>query len=369
MSWDELVRQLTELISNPGSDPRRLAIVAAFVFLLLMTAVVAILLFLPDSDQEEEEAEDGEERRTTPGPKKRSLAGLLMTGGIAIMLIVIAAAVIGADRFARDTRICAQCHYSAAVSESWAASTHASVGCMSCHGGPGLTGALDLRLRGMQNGLSTLLSSSPAAPVVVDYEACSSCHARELSGTRTSNHLRVRHSDFADEVPCKQCHGRVGHQPEGVRRGALTRGVMSSCADCHDGQTASSECSTCHERDFALASMDSGGFAKVDLPAPTTCRGCHELTRCTACHGIEMPHPANWKDPKQHAPAGAFDQTVCSRCHDRTCSECHRAIHDNHGPEWKVAHQENPDGTWCTLRCHDKTKVGENMCALCHEGR
>ncbi len=368
MSWSDLVSELAQLLQNPGENPRRTAIAAAFVFVLFMTVVVAALIFLPESDEEEmgerePEADGGDTRG------KRRLSSLIMGVGMVVMVLLIVGVIGVGDHYSRDTRLCARCHVPSGAVESWQASTHPSVECIVCHGGSGLMGGLELRLRGVQNALATGRQTGASTLVGVDYQACASCHVEDLDGTRSWNNVRVRHAEFVDGIPCAQCHGRVGHQPAGVTMGALPRSIMSTCADCHDGATADRACTTCHERDFALASIDSGGLAKVDLPGPSTCKGCHDLTGCTNCHGIEMPHPPDWGDPKVHAPQGAFDTAVCIRCHDRGCTECHRGIHDNHGADWKQTHSENPDGSWCTQRCHDADKVGKNMCALCHTNR
>ncbi len=374
MSFTDLADKVAGLLRHPADNPRRTAIAMGFIFVLFLAAVVVALLFLPKSDEEEEleetfgESEDGQ--FASAGAKRRRPLDLVMSVATAAILLVVIAAVLAGDHYSRSTSLCLQCHLPAATAESWKTSTHASVDCIVCHRSPGgLSGAFDTRLRGVQNGIAAAFPGKSATIVIVDTDSCVSCHKADLEGTKTFNGITIRHTDFIDQVSCKQCHGRVGHQASGTIVGAAASAVMSACADCHDGKTASKECTTCHQGDFALANKDSGGFAKVDLPAPATCRGCHDLTGCTTCHGIEMPHPPNWADPKVHAKAGAFDTTVCVRCHDSTCSPCHSQIHGSHGAGYKEEHKKSTDGTWCTLRCHEKDKVGTDMCTLCHSKR
>lgn len=145
---------------------------------------------------------------------------------------------------------------------------------------------------------------------------------------------------------------------------AASSAIMTTCTDCHDGKTASRECGTCHVGDIAYAGNGPDAYARVELTSPTTCEGCHPLDGCYECHGIEMPHPEGWADPKMHAPSGAFDTTVCVTCHDPGCTDCHMQIHVNHGPNWRTEHQ-TADRSYCT-RCHDPNKVGTDMCRLCH---
>jgi hypothetical protein len=141
--------------------------------------------------------------------------------------------------------------------------------------------------------------------------------------------------------------------------------IMTSCADCHDGVTASRECDTCHVGDIADAGGGTAEFDLVRLEPPTTCQGCHSLEGCTECHGIEMPHPPGWGDPRNHARSGAFDTDLCVRCHDEMCSPCHSQIHTSHVPDWRTGHR-NAERVTCP-QCHDETKVGTDMCTLCHD--
>jgi len=372
VSVDDLVSQLVQLIQDPGDNPRRTAIAAAILFAVFLIVVVVALLFLPEDAEEAETGEFGGEEGSAHragGARQGAVLRWIMGGATVLMVLMIVGGGVAADRYSRDTRFCLRCHVSLTASVSWEGSTHADVACIRCHETPGFGGGLATRLRGVQNAAAALSRDAPPTAVVLENRACASCHENDLADTLSSNNIRVRHEDFADQVSCKQCHGRVGHQPREVKSGALPGGVMWTCADCHDGRTAANECSTCHERDMAMKAADTGGFAKIDLPGPSTCRGCHDLTGCNACHGIEMPHPADWSDPKMHAPRGAFDRGTCSRCHDRNCTECHIGLHDSHGPDWREEHKEATDGTTCTRRCHDKTKVGVDMCTLCHPNR
>ncbi|MCL4368749.1 MAG: hypothetical protein M1337_06245, partial [Actinobacteria bacterium] len=283
--------------------------------------------------------------------------------------VVILAAVVGAvwgDHWSRRTSTCAACHVLEPIVQTWTDGSHADVECVACHDSQGAFGGVETRVRAAFDVVANLSAPRTVlAPVVVDQAGCRSCHASQMRGVVTAGRMRVRHADFVSGVSCALCHGRVGHQTAGAASGGLASGVMSLCAECHDGVKAPKACSTCHVGDISGVGTGGNSFAKIDLGVPKTCRGCHSLERCTACHGIEMPHPKGWGDPKQHARAGAFDTTVCVRCHDANCQQCHTMIHSNHGPQWRTEHQRG-DPTRCSGFCHNRDRVGDNMCLLCH---
>jgi hypothetical protein len=94
-----------------------------------------------------------------------------------------------------------------------------------------------------------------------------------------------------------------------------------------------------------------------------SCALCHEQASCDKCHGIIMPHPADWV--KQHPETAARDQHVCQQCHRREgCQTCHRgALPGSHqASQWMAQHgaQAKQPEAQCTL-CHRS-----DFCLSCH---
>ena len=354
---------LQQIVKDPTADPRRTAIAVAIAFFVLLVVAVVVLIALPEEEPEEEDEwlEPAKEKAPRPAWVRWTFGALL-----AVLALCAIGGLIYGDSWTRGSGACKRCHVLGESVSTWLGGTHAKVRCVACHRSPGAFGPLQTRVRAASDLVANL--SHPTgidSPAVVNQSVCRSCHAKELDRVVVVGAIRVKHSDFSGATNCSQCHGRVGHQPAGATYGALLSGVMTTCADCHDGIIASKACSTCHVGDISAAGTGFGGFAKIDLSPPSNCRGCHTLVRCYACHGIEMPHPANWGDPREHARAGAFDTSVCVRCHDPGCAPCHSGIHDNHGPQWKTEHQtRTPDN--CSAVCHNRKAVGDNMCELCH---
>lgn len=363
MNLSELLNQFLETVKDPTEDPRRtLALIGIGLIAFLLVAVVVFILLPPEKPENVDEDIAGEEGA---GPGQAGWHSKVLLGiSLALVLIVLAGFVYG-DHRSRQDEACLECHVLKDVAASWEQSSHAMVDCVGCHSSPGAFGAIDTRVRALANAVKNV-GGDPGLhePAVVNQGSCRSCHEDALTTVLTVKNVRVRHQDFADRVACGQCHEQVGHEGPGTKVTSRAA-VMSSCADCHDGRTAPRECSTCHVGDIAYAGRGPDDFAPIQLAAPTTCRGCHSLEGCNECHGIEMPHPQDWADPKQHAPQGAFDTELCVRCHDAGCSECHIQIHTNHVPDWKSKHQ-TADRQSCT-QCHSEQKVGSDMCRLCHE--
>lgn len=363
MDLSILWQRFLETVKDPAADPRSAVVLIAIALLTFLIIGLVVFILLPE-DKEDDIEEWGTPEPPAPAPKQRSTVLLV----VSLLLVALVLAGFGyGDRRSRQVSTCRSCHVLQPMVETWEASTHSKVGCIPCHESPGALGGVETRVRALSDLIGNL--AVPAAlrsPATVNQENCIACHEKVLSGVMTVGKLRIRHLDFVDRVACSQCHGRVGHDPKGAKSSALSfSGIMTTCADCHDGKTASRDCSTCHLGDISQAGAGPKEYARIDISAPTTCKGCHSLDSCTACHGIVMPHPPGWRDAKMHARAGAFDTTVCVRCHDAGCSPCHGGIHTGHGPDWKTRHQTGQDTTFCT-RCHDANAVGTDMCRLCH---
>ena len=361
MDPSNLLQQFVETVQDPTADPRRTVALIAIGLLLFLIVAVLVFILLPPEKRED----DDEWAIEAPTPIQTGRQSKILLAVTLLLILVVLVGFAYGDRRGRQDAACRSCHVLQPVVDSWEASSHPTVACIECHASPGVFGGVETRVRALADLAKNLGGTKTlTAPATVNQDNCRSCHEKELSGVLTVGNLRVRHLDFVDRLPCRQCHGRVGHDPAGAKSPAPSA-MMTTCADCHDGKTASRDCSTCHVGDIAQAGSGPEDYARVQLGSPATCVGCHSLEGCNECHGIEMPHPQDWADPKNHAPAGAFDTTVCVRCHDAGCNPCHMQIHVNHGPNWKAEHKTTTDRSLC-IRCHDPQKVGTDMCRLCH---
>jgi hypothetical protein len=355
-----MLDQLLDTIRDPTADPRRTVILIAIGLVVFLVLAVVVFILLPS-----EKREDKDWTLAEPAPSKAAARHSPILLGISVLLALVVLVGWGyGDHRARQDATCRSCHVLEEVVDSWEAGSHPKVACIDCHSSAGILGFVETRVRGLANALGNLGGEVLLRkPVTVDQGSCRSCHEKALSEVLTAGSLRVRHADFADRLSCSQCHGSVGHDATGTQSRSIS--AMNSCAECHDGTTASRECATCHVGDIAFVGSGPAEYASVELGSPATCDGCHSLEGCTECHGLEMPHPEGWAEPKAHARSGAFDTELCGRCHDPGCQPCHRQIHTDHPADWKNLHK-SADRNTCT-QCHNVEKVGTDMCRLCHD--
>ena len=67
-----------------------------------------------------------------------------------------------------------------------------------------------------------------------------------------------------------------------------------------------------------------GGAAR----GSAVCTNCHEPNFCTSCHGMPMPHPADWGTA--HPDMATKKPGECTLCHvQKDCDACHQ-IHQTH---------------------------------------
>jgi hypothetical protein len=361
----DLIRQLQLVLSDPTAEPQVTAVIAAVFLLVLLAVVLVLLIVLPPAEENEADPLDASDEPPLRARRRSYLAGLIPL----VLLAAVLGGLVYGNRFVTSTSFCLdRCHALDAAAAAWAGAEHSDVDCIACHRSPGPLGLLDTRLRGVGNLVSNVSSTEVSGTAVSTESACRECHSAQLEQVLTIDNLRISHRDFIDSMPCRDCHGRVGHGRQGRPAGSgQPLGIgMSLCRSCHDGITAASDCGTCHA-DGVVYSSRKTSAPRVELSAPRTCEGCHSLEGCTACHGLEMPHPEGWAGPAVHAPLGAFARgDQCKPCHGESCLECHSpSLHTNHGPDWVILHRAPAGGTGCT-NCHDPEKVGEDMCALCH---
>jgi hypothetical protein len=289
---------------------------------------------------------------------------------VAMATLVVLVLTAGLTVVAPLSSTCRTCH--AARGRSASTSTHRGVACSACHSRPGAAGWLDARAGeiGAMYPRVLLRSAEATLPTHVDGSACSVCHRTDLTRIVTAKSVRMRHETcIAKGARCVDCHGAVGHGAGSARQVFPT---MDSCNPCHDGTKAPSNCDTCHtggekvtfggtsawrvthgrnwRTTHGMGQLVScrlchraGYCAKChyDQPHPETwagehgksadatgdikraCLDCHVKAFCDSCHGMAMPHPANWLKAHLTATKGKSDPS-CRRCHTEfDCTTCH----------------------------------------------
>jgi len=207
------------------------------------------------------------------------------------------------------------------------------------------------------------------------FTQCTTCHGDlDISyPDRVSAGLLYRHAKhFAKGVSdCSQCHVPNTHEPDKINKPTMTR-----CFVCHgltDQSIAPGVCTTCHPADFPaiptshedpIWKTDHGTTAEND---PFLCTSCHEQAKCTSCHGIDMPHPKDWKDELHAQTFFEVGMATCTKCHARapdavdTCDSCHHPKQPE-GVPWRQAHPDivKARGGDTCFTCHNPA-----TCATC----
>ncbi len=189
---------------------------------------------------------------------------------------------------------------------------HATADCDSCHKGAAV---------GQFKGLST---------------DCTSCHLTSYLNTRSPSHTALKFP-----TDCQQCHTNLDSWAgakfdHAAATGFALTGAHASldCSACHTGgqfQGTSSNCVSCHIKDFNSASNPN----HVQLGFPQTCSQCHNTS---TWQGATFDHAATG-----FVLTGAHASLSCSSCHtgaalgpgNATCVSCHlsdftRTTNPNH---------------------------------------
>lgn len=350
----------------------------AAMLLLILIVVVLVVMAVREWREPQELVPVSEVRRARPVVKRPplvvALIWLIILGVLSVTLVV------GWNYVASD-KTCARCHITQEAFASRATDAHAKVACSSCHVSPGARGVFLAAVTGASN-VRTQLTGAPkraSSDPHVRSAACLTCHKAITRGVVVADSIRMRHSDvLAVGYSCTDCH-TVGHGANQTRDRTPS---MAQCIQCHDGRKASSACSTCHSHDVGVATGRRARTTEIPKTPIVTdgCRGCHSMTSCIACHGIELPHSSEFVGGA-HALKALQQPQVCVKCHSVTtfCNNCHqfRTTADGlpmnphaNSPEGFVAwHAKlgptfNEDSASCY--CHTKGGPRPPFCAKCH---
>jgi hypothetical protein len=363
-------------------------------------------------------------------PAKRPRAiiwtGLAFMSIIAIALVAIP--VTSSYTFCAHVCHCIQDDTLAAYNDS----PHAKVSCVACHipsQADPVTFMYHKIKAGVEGGYQRVtrtfdLPINPESAVAAEMKStqCTQCHTSTREVTPREG-LIIDHKIHADnKVTCTTCHNRVAH-PE--REQLTLQGnehhvdwlSMDGCFRCHgleSGAKAPGKCTACHPADFKLVPpshettswYNSYGVSKGHAAAAlevearvaeaekaqgeksaaetgsaeakeelkpldevNTCLTCHKADFCTGCHGMELPHSAEFK--KDHAKEAAANSAACGKCHARSAAEakslgyCDACHHPKSSPggSWIEEHKtvvSSEDAKQC-FNCHK-----EQQCSYCH---
>lgn len=232
-------------------------------------------------------------------------------------------------------------------------------------------------------------------------ERCTQCHSANRVITPGPGIVINHEIHEQNDIHCTMCHNRVAHvedfelalvdpqsgEPNQPHEDFMQMEGCYRAEGCHGletGYRAPGECSRCHPAGFDLkpedhdvagfyeAGGDSSGHWELKAERPEYCRICHLESRfCTDCHGVVMPHPADFIDT--HGAEGKATPAVCANCHAKGqkttdavgtefCNGCHHKDSDPSKP-WIPQHfaAVRESGAEGCFDCHDPT-----YCSACH---
>lgn len=350
------LQAIADLIRNPTSNLTAAAFGLAIVVLLgLIILLLVLALYVPGGRK----GILSPESRVAGEPVSRRPRGIRIPLWLAVIVTVLsitaAYGTTSVSSFCTDV-----CHEMSSAADSWEQSAHADVACVRCHEGRLVLSAPSGAVLRTYSGIARLVDVGADRVSEMPMSRCLGCHKAIRTGTFVSEEgVRMVHEHVIEAgAPCTVCHNGVAH----VREDRFERSVMTECLRCHDDESASAACETCHEGDPGRLPITERIFGLAEMP-PVDCEGCHTLDACDDCHGLRMPHPDDFASPYSHARLGAFEgrQRLCFRCH--VSNDCQAGCHgdlNGHGPGWKRLHATLPEA-YCS-GCHDT----DRFCGVCH---
>jgi hypothetical protein len=284
-----------------------------------------------------------------------SLAGMVVA--LVLLLGVTAVALPG----------CTRCHRDPVFVEQTAKSAHPDVDCVRCHVQPGPAQQLAYAYH-LIFGMGLRVAPVNSGPIAgIADTTCLSCHEPVMKQVVTVNGLSIQHADCAKGRLCTDCHSQTAH-------GAAVKWArtpqMNQCLDCHATTKVRSDCTMCHAERSQERRVQTGEWAVTHGPnwkkthgmgSLPTCASCHANDFCVRCHGIPLPHNADFL--RTHPVSALANPKDCSVCHKQTfCTNCH-GIEMPHPAAFTPAHSTivRAQGTAVCYRCH----VPDD-CTNCH---
>ncbi len=304
--------------------------------------------------------------KTVAAPLISSRGRVVLSLAVVVVVLLVVAAAAGSS-----SRACGSCHAMSAYADALVGSPHEDVNCYACHLSEGAWGWPAFKT--LEIGVmypSALFEGAPSGPVLeTSRDACLDCHDSVLETVTNSNGLRIVHYACAVGQTCDGCHATVAH-------GDVSRWprepVMEECIACHLSSGAVNECDSCHlgknetERlavgpwqvTHGITWRDMHGMGSISY-----CGTCHPDDYCVKCHGLKLPHPADFG--RTHGGQALQPEASCDLCHDVqvVCEGCH-GLPMPHPESFLSEHSsvaESIDDETCAT-CHRS-----EGCMRCHE--
>ncbi len=255
---------------------------------------------------------------------KESYKIIILTGVIFLFSVLI---LVGGIAYTTSPSFCKTCHVMKPYFDDWSTSTHAEIGCVTCHFKPGFWEMVVQRVATTKNiilyfvtGKGQIGTSKPLN------EICLQCHIAEKR-VSTAGDLIIPHPLHVklQGVLCIKCHTNlVHHRPKGVKASLVP---METCYECHDGKKATNKCDACHTEKAYPASHKAADWFKVHGARSKTenCARCHAWRPdwCAQCHQKKPPsHVGRWRT--NHKFKVSPDRKNCLACHQVAfCVRCH----------------------------------------------
>lgn len=305
--------------------------------------------------------------------------------------LALAATTVGAMEYTSTTGFCNSCHIMNPYYGAWAVSSHKGVHCYDCHMEDGAINYIKAKVNGLKE-VYLVATKSVTTPGKDEkaWEKCQKCHAKLLEPSSQETDSFAHYNHVSKGISCKQCHGDLVHGKE-------NKDFQQICVDCHKNGVAKPKSHSNPE--FKVT------HGQTFLRNNNGCELCHSEGKtkelCQNCHGVAMPHPANFVDkhtvginttatpvvktantaPAAAVSAKAAGTEVCLNCHLEkpdnlprkavSCQGCH-GITMPHAQDFLTGHgkvvQDQGDKT--CLNCHKDHPAGQTRlaksCDSCH---
>jgi hypothetical protein len=349
--FPERMGLIREAIANPRSHPLIAALAMAIILVALLVILLTIAMIYTSrvrSEQsyellnakgevikrvskEEAQRAVGAERAHAPAKRIYRYGTGLATIGTLILLLIGFGIGTSTDMF------CGSCHSDSHDGSDSLVTAHTDVQCVRCHE----SGAIGQRVTvntfsrsrhvvagflSLQDADSSNVNSTYGS---VSNSACSKCHGEAILGhtvsvTKSSGAtIRMSHDEPLEAgIPCIECHLFT----ESQARNAITQG-MQTCLYCHNGQTASIDCTYCHKTrptDVVRTDTRTDYSARLVTRRPDSyCYDCHNPKPCDDCHGTRVPHSEAFLNVTGRASGEGLIHAEAYYSAGRKCFMCH----------------------------------------------
>lgn len=213
--------------------------------------------------------------------------------------------------------------------DHWATSTHSKISCGDCHIDPGVGGFVAFAAKSVPAFYSQLIQGPTSENLLQapGRAACQKCHT-SYRKVAPSGDLLIPHRAHVEvlQMECYDCHKDLVHS---LNEHGFNKPEMEACLEqCHNGDTATAECTDCHTRKQTPETHAQPDWLQVHGAEAESeeCGECHDWTPgyCNECHEKRpASHTGNWKS--DHGPHALIRGDGCTVCHggEKFCEECH----------------------------------------------